>query len=64
MLAEQQGAPAGSRLDAYPADAGAGDLFRGAADGVIAKWHQVANGLAGHDHSAVFLALERRKPLT
>jgi 2-hydroxy-3-oxopropionate reductase len=24
----------------------------------------VANGLAGHDHSAVFLALERRKPLT
>ena len=22
----------------------------------------VANGLAGHDHSAVFLALERRKP--
>ena len=24
----------------------------------------VANGLAGHDHSAVFLALERRKPQT
>lgn len=36
-----------SRLDAYPADATAGDLFRGASDAVAAKWHQVANGLAG-----------------
>ena len=62
MLAEQQGAPAGSRLDAYPADAGAGDLFRGAADGVIAKWHQVANGLAGpgEDFAAIHEQVARQ----
>ncbi len=50
MLADARGegaipaAPA-NRLDAYPADATAGDLFRGAAPRVAAKWHVMANGL-------------------
>jgi len=40
-------APIRNRLDAYPVDAAAGDLFRGASDAVAAKWHQLANGMAG-----------------
>ena len=36
-----------NRLDAYPADTTAGDLFRGATDAVAAKWHQLANGMVG-----------------
>lgn len=65
MLAEPQSgtAPVRSRLDAYPADATAGDLFRGASDAVAAKWHQVANGLAGPaepDFSAIHEQVARQ----
>lgn len=38
--------PPGSRLRDYPADVGAGDLFRHAPPDVAAKWLSVADGLA------------------
>ena len=34
-------------LSTYPADAGAGDLYRGASPAVAARWQAVAAGLAG-----------------
>ena len=37
---------AANRLDAYPADAAAGDLYRGASPAVAAKWRAMADGLA------------------
>jgi uncharacterized circularly permuted ATP-grasp superfamily protein/uncharacterized alpha-E superfamily protein len=65
VLAEapSQNAAAGNRLDAYPADAAAGDLFRGASPAVAAKWHQVANGLVGAnegDFSAIHEQVARQ----
>ena len=61
MLADPLGGEAKlrNRLDAYPADAAAGDLFRGASDAVTAKWHQVANGMVGRVRSGL-----RRDPRT
>jgi len=57
-------APSGrSRLETYPADVAAGDLFRGASDAVAAKWHQVANGLVGptgQDFAAIHEQIARQ----
>jgi len=45
-MATEAGAALGDWLDGYPADVSAGDLFRGAAPALAAKWHAVAAGLA------------------